>query len=190
MHRRTNYYDSTGDPQNIQQRKWNYPLPLSGGVYSPNLVVMRDTENNGYAWLREPQLMSFVAVSAISRPKLSWSSGVLQMDDHVAQIIKSKIRLTLAIGITNGHDAIVLGAFGCGAFRCPPNHIAQLFAEVFEEEDYKGKYKTISFAIFDDHNSHHDHNPEGNLLPFQRRFLKNFSNVEPTAREFNDLSIF
>lgn len=28
----------------------------------------------------------------------------------------------------------------------------------------------IVFAIFDDHNAHKAHNPEGNLVPFQRIF--------------------
>ena len=34
--------------------------------------------------------------------------------------------------IAHGHDAVVLGAFGCGAFRNPAAHMAQLFREVSE----------------------------------------------------------
>jgi uncharacterized protein (TIGR02452 family) len=30
----------------------------------------------------------------------------------------------------HGHDAVVLGAFGCGAFRNPAGHMARLFREV------------------------------------------------------------
>src|SRR5689334_5359894 len=74
-----------------------------------------------------------------------------------------------------GHDAIVLSAFGCGAFCNPPATIAQLFWEVISS-GYGGgvekpkTYRQIVFAIFDDHNANRRHNDEGNLLPFQRRF--------------------
>ncbi len=34
------------------------------------------------------------------------------------------------MAIAHGHDAVVLGAFGCGAFRNPAAHMAQLFKEV------------------------------------------------------------
>ena len=32
--------------------------------------------------------------------------------------------------LAHGHDAVVLGAFGCGAFRNPAQHVSQLFKEV------------------------------------------------------------
>jgi uncharacterized protein (TIGR02452 family) len=131
---------------------------------------MRDTESNGYAWLKEPQTLSFIAVAALSRPPLIWVKGEAFMNADSVETMKDKVRTMLGVGLENGHDAIVLGAFGCGAFRCPPKHVAQVFAQVMEEEEYKGKYKVVSFAILDDHNAFHDHNPQGNFVPFQNQF--------------------
>ena len=76
-----------------------------------------------------------------------------------------------------GHDAIVLSAFGCGAFCNPPTTVAQLFWEVISSEYAGGvekpkTYRQIVFAIFDDHNANRRHNDEGNLIPFQRRFAQ------------------
>ena len=68
--------------------------------------------------------------------------------------------------IVKNDDSIVLGAFGCGAFQNPPKHIARLFHEVIDEEEFKDKYKLIAFAILEDHNSPRG----GNLQPFIEEF--------------------
>jgi len=72
----------------------------------------------------------------------------------------------LRIGLLHGHDSIVLGAFGCGAFHNPPHHIAQLFHEVIDEAEFKNKYKLIAFAVLEDLNSPRG----GNLQPFIEEF--------------------
>ena len=71
------------------------------------------------------------------------------------------MRTIFRIGLLHYHDSLVLGAFGCGAFRNPPAHITRLFHEVMEEEEFKNKYKLLVFAILDDHNARLKHNPEG-----------------------------
>ncbi len=47
------------------------------------------------------------------------------------------IRTILRIGLSNGHDALILGAMGCEAFRNPPSHVAKLFHEVIIEPEFK-----------------------------------------------------
>jgi len=49
------------------------------------------------------------------------------------------------VAIANGHDSIVLSAFGCGAYRCPPRQVAELFKQVIGE--YGSYFKKIVFAI-------------------------------------------
>ena len=41
----------------------------------------------------------------------------------------------------------ILGAFGCGAFKNPPEVVAQAFYEVIYEMGYKKYFKRIVFAI-------------------------------------------
>ncbi len=151
--------------------KWQYPMKKrTGGIYSPNVTVFRGSENNGYCLLIKPYKIAFVSVAAIFQPKVGRDERGFYLVESEAEITKEKMRTIMRIAIFNHHDSIVLSAFGCGAFCNPPNHIAELFKEVFEELEFKNKMKAIVFAIFDDHNSWRKHNPEGNVLPFVREF--------------------
>ena len=111
--------------------------------------------------------MSFIAVAGINRPALEAPERIVP---DLVEPVKNKIRTIFRIGLLNGHDSLVLGALGCGAFRNPPSHIAELFHEIMEESEFKNKYKLLLFAILDDHNAKLKHNPDGNYLPFVREF--------------------
>ncbi|KAF0520292.1 hypothetical protein F8M41_016421 [Gigaspora margarita] len=172
LFRRTNLFEYHEPKKN----EW-YPIPEFGGIYCPNATVIRSSEADKYSFLEVPEKMSFVAVSALRRPKIiSNPSGGHTMHPEAKDTTRKKIQAILNIGLENGHDCIILSAFGCGAFRNPPSIIAQLFYEVISEEYAGGgknlprTYRHISFAIIDDQNANKKHNVEGNYVPFQRRF--------------------
>ena len=48
---------------------------------------------------------------------------------------------------------MILGALGCGAFRNPPKHVAELFKEVINESEFKNIFRRVYFVIKEDHNS-------------------------------------
>jgi uncharacterized protein (TIGR02452 family) len=153
----------------------HYPLDRDfGGVYTPDAVVFRGTEQDGYPLLDAYYRMSFIAVPAMSHPNLErieTSDGFAwRIVPELVDGTKNKMRTIFRIGLLHGHDALVLGAFGCGAFRNPANHIAQLFHEVMEEEEFKNRYKLICFAIIEDHNAHKEPNLDGNYRPFKDEF--------------------
>lgn len=139
----------------------------SGAIYSPNIAVFRSSEAKGYRFLETPFLLSFIACAALTNPPLlrSKQRGFFMVDDAVERM-QAKIRTILAVAAAHGHDSLVLSAFGCGAFCCPPNQVAELFKQVMAEEPFEGRFKSIFFAIFDDHNARRQHNPEGNVKPF------------------------
>ncbi|KAJ3291154.1 hypothetical protein HK104_006309 [Borealophlyctis nickersoniae] len=152
-----------------------YPIPDAGAIYSPDVVVFRGEESQGYPFLSQPYKVAMVACAAIYRPELTTSpTGAQTYPPHVATIYKRKIRAMLNIGLLKGHDAAVLSAFGCGAFMNPPGAMAELFRQVIGEEymangaEGAAGYKEIVFAIFDDQHTGMRHNPEGNLVPFQK----------------------
>lgn len=147
-----------------------YPLNRDfGGVYTPDALLFREDEQHGYKLMDTPMRLSFIAVAGINRPDLK---DATHPADSMIEGTKNKMRTILRIGLLHGHDSLVLGALGCGAFCNPPSHIAKLFHEVFEEPEFKNKYRLISFAILDDHNAHRAHNPEGNYKPFVEEFSK------------------
>jgi uncharacterized protein (TIGR02452 family) len=162
------YGDQYGVPRSSVR---GYPMGReSGAIYSPRATVFRSSESTGYAFLRHPYTMSFMSVPAIPDPDTEIRDGRLWLTERMARATKEKIRAILRVSAHHGHDSAVLSAFGCGAFRNPPHHMAALFAEVFEEPEFRGVFRALTFAIIDDHNAWRGHNPEGNLIPFQRLF--------------------
>ena len=157
-------------------RKSNYQYPLDrnfGGIYTPDAIVFRGTEQDGYPLLDTPYRMSFIAVAGINRPTLESPERI---SSDLVEPVKNKIRTIFRIGLLHGHDSLVLGALGCGAFRNPPSHTARLFHEVMEEPEFKNKYRLLLFAILDDHNARLKHNPDGNFLPFVKEFTETDKN--------------
>ena len=164
----SNYY-------NIK-RNFNNSYPLdrnSGGIYSKSVTVFRASERNGYCFLQNPFEISVISVPAINRPNLNFINGEYFITKELIEPSKEKIRSILRICGEFNHDCLILSAFGCGAFRNPPNHMAKLFKDVFNEPEFIDRFELVVFAILDDHNTWKAHNPEGNILPFLNEFMNN-----------------
>ena len=178
LFRRTNLFLSLyqfadfAEQYDIHRSKDSYPLDRDfGGVYSPGITVFRGSEANGYCLLSKPYMVSVVSVPAVNHPDLErGSSGAMRIAQPHIEATKNKIRTIFRIAAAHSHDALVLGAFGCGAFANPPRHIAEIFREVFSEDEFIGQFETVVFSIIDDHNSRKAHNPHGNVLPFLEVF--------------------
>jgi len=176
LFRRTNLFRSLyqfvpyASTFNIKRSEKQYPLnERFGGIYTPMATVFREEEKDGFKLLDQPYKLSFITVAGVRNPDLA-AQGL--MTEKFAELTKDKIRTIFRLGLLHGHDSLVLGALGCGAFHNPPHHVARLFHEVMYEKEFKDKYKYIVFAILNDHNSHKEHNPKGNFLPFEEEFMK------------------
>lgn len=167
----------------IKKSEFQYPLdPNYGGIYSPDVILFRDSEKYGCKLLDNPEYVSVITVAAMNRPEID-SKG--RISSHLVEGVKNKMRTIFRIALRHRHDSLVLGAWGCGAFCNPPKHIASLFHEVLKEEEFKNKFRKIVFAIIEDHNSRKAHNPEGNFRPFQEEFcIKNASTEQYNLNRF------
>ena len=147
-----------------------YPMNKDwGGIYSPNVTILRDVISTGYALLDNPSSISIISVAAVKNPTIDKEKLEIKMPKAIERE-KNKMRTILRIGLLHGHDSLILGAFGCGAFHTPPSHIARLFAEIFDEPEFKNKYKGLFFAVLEGRKQ--EHNPEGNVKPFVDIFGK------------------
>lgn len=63
------------------------------------------------------------------------------------ELFKGRIKNIFEAAIDNDVGVIILGAFGCGAFKNPPQIVARAFHEVIEENNYDNYFKKIVFAI-------------------------------------------
>lgn len=85
-----------------------------GAVYSKNVCVFRGAEKEGYPFLAEPYHVSFIAVAADHKPPVVTINGKMRLPPACAERAKRKIQTMFAVALENGHDALVLSAFGCG----------------------------------------------------------------------------
>ena len=61
-------------------------------------------------------------------------------------MLTARIRRIFEIAATNGNEVLILGAFGCGAFRNPPQIVAEVFNAVMQ--DYLCYFDTIEYAVY------------------------------------------
>ncbi len=161
LFRRSNLYKSLyqfadfAPMYGIQKSKYQYPLDFHfGGIYTPDAFFFRGLETDGYPLLDEPY-----ALSVISVPAINIRGHVLSEENYISTT-KDKIRTILRIGLEHSHDALVLSAFGCGAFGNDPRVMSRMFLEIFKEQEFINSFRKIVFAIIDDHNS------KGNFASF------------------------
>ena len=141
----------------------SYPLDRNfGGCFSTGVTVFRATEEEGYRLLNHPWRANFIAVPGMNKPDILISGGEERVAPYHIEGVKNKMRTIFRIAVDNGQKVLVLGALGCGAFRNPPKHTAELFKDVLEEEEFGGVFKRVIFAIKEDHNSR----GSGNYRPF------------------------
>ena len=107
-------------------------------LYSPAVAVIRDEFDN----LSAPWPCSIITAAA---PNLG--HGMAMPLEELRALWRARIARVFEIAVSNGHDSMVLGAWGCGAFRNDPTMVARAFAEVIEK--YEGQFELLLFAVWD-----------------------------------------
>ena len=161
-------YGDLADMVRVKRRAERYPMDnMYGGIYSPDITFFRGTQEEGYALLDETFQAAVISVASLNyNPKHGHNTldnGNIPEADK--PVLKEKIRTILRIGALKGHDSLVLGALGCGAFCTPPAQMARLFHEVLDENEFQGRFSKIVFAIIDGPSSN-------NFKPFLKEFSK------------------
>ena len=62
------------------------------------------------------------------------------------KLLTKRVRRIFEIAVANGNEVLILGAFGCGAFRNPPEIVAKVFNTVMQ--DYISYFDTIEYAVY------------------------------------------
>ncbi len=118
-----------------------YPIEPSQAIYSPGVTIFFQSENSNWKIISTPFKLDFIACPGIKFPVLE-ADKFSQLDKS---ILFDKIDLIFQIAYTHGHDSLVLGALGCGAWKCPAEQVAQIFDQVIKK--WSGVFKLIVFAI-------------------------------------------
>src|SRR5262249_29846216 len=91
----------------------------------------------------EPYVCCFVTSPAMNVGAIS---GIDR--DSVRTEMHERVEKVLAIMAGHGHEAAVLGAWGCGVFKNDPEMIAELFAKALRGR-FSGAFVKVVFAVLD-----------------------------------------
>jgi uncharacterized protein (TIGR02452 family) len=137
LFRRSNYFLSL-------DRKL-YPLFANDCIYSPAITVFRKSEANNWQIYDKYYKLDFIACPGIKYPVIEYQNGMKKLNNNDVAILKNKIRHIIHIAYIHNHDVVILGAMGCGAWKNPSHHVAEIFREILSEFD--GCFSKIVFAI-------------------------------------------
>jgi len=182
--RRTTLYGALGTTKlknkalknlSVMQFRYNtdYKIPEFGCIASRNIQVLRD---KNYKFLDEPKFIDVISSAAYNMNEKFVGNDRDKFKDgkDFEDKTKNKLRNILKTAILSGHNAVVLSAFGCGAFASDPKVVSKIFNEVLNEKSdikelkgklYKDAIKAV-FAIIGDHND-----TKGNYQTFKREFV-------------------
>lgn len=117
-----------------------YPIGHDELLYTTHVQVFkRDSDGSR---IETPFPVDVITCPGLRNPKLTPSSGLSATD--TAHLV-TKIRTIFGAARRKGVTHLVLGALGCGAWKCPPRQVADAFKSVCEEHD--GAFEKIVFAI-------------------------------------------
>ena len=155
-----------GDPKykNVRDsgvpiKEIGYPHDMNyGGIYSPGVTFFRNNISKFYTLRDKTFKCDVITVAALCFNGKSHYAGIdelaFQAEDggftpEGKEIMLNKIRTIFRMGVKNKKDALVLGAFGCGAYELPIPEVVRLFHIVINEPEFVNKFRILVFAILE-----------------------------------------
>ena len=126
-----------GDRMYSEHRQRPQPDSTDWAIYSPDVPVLRTDDGTE---LPHPWLLSFITCAAPYAPKVG--------QPRSGDLLQRRIHRVLEIAAAYGHAAVVLGAWGCGAFQNDPARTALDFRDALEN-DFSGSFTDVVFAVTD-----------------------------------------
>ncbi len=145
--RSSNLYLCLSDAKNLNDfytyhRNLNSPIYTDRLIYTKDITVFKTDDELPH--MMDKKDFFYVDVITCGAPCIA---NINIDTKELKQIFKKRIKNIFEVAIENNVDILVLGAFGCGAFRNPPRIVAKAFKETIEENLYNTEFKQIVFAI-------------------------------------------
>lgn len=174
-----------GDPKykhiresGVPTKQPGYPLDRNfGGIYTPDVTFFRHSKSRFFTFREVPFTCGVITVAALSFNGRTEFCGAKEITYRTAsggftpdgeEIMLNKIRTIFRMGVEHGKDALILGAFGCGAYKLPVPDVVRLFRMVMEEPEFKNKFRLIVFAILE--SSRKPNGLDGKFADFYHEF--------------------
>ena len=112
-------------------------------IYSPDVPVFR--LDNGDL-LEAPWPLSILTSPAANANALEFEAP--EQLPQIPTAMTKRVRKVLSVAAAHGHDRLVLGAWGCGAFGIPSATVAPIFRAALLGR-FAGVFRVVVFAITD-----------------------------------------
>ena len=127
------------------------PLHNDDIIYTKDVIVFKDDD---YQPLPKPFTVDVITCAAPtlreqSSNRYNPSDGDKAPDitpEDLLALHERRGQQILSAAVANGAQVIILGAFGCGAFKNDPAVVAQAYANILPE--YLHYFRTIEFAVY------------------------------------------
>ena len=136
-------------------RKASNPLYNNDCIYTPDVCVFKSDTNFPEALPKDEwwnvNILICAAPNLRERPSNAMNPRVGDVavkitSAELEKLLTKRIRRIFEIAIAKGNEVLILGAFGCGAFRNPPEIVAKVFNTVMQ--DYLCYFDTIEYAVY------------------------------------------
>lgn len=139
----------------IPHRNAKDPLHNDDIIYSPDVIICK-TDDGNFSRLPDDEFVK-IDVITCAAPNLrenpqndfnqeGTNSAVNISDEDLYKLHLKRARAILNIAVANDVEILVLGAFGCGAFRNNPKIVAKAYKDALK--GYWNRFQEIEFAIF------------------------------------------
>jgi len=132
-----------GNPMYAYHQAQGDALYSDYAIYSPDVPVFRDDDGT---LLPRPYLCAFITSPAVNAKVVLERDRGRRAEIHSA--MRRRIHKVLTIAAAHGHEALVLGAWGCGVFRNDCGEIAELFHDALAHQ-FRTAFSRVAFAILD-----------------------------------------
>ena len=151
-------------------RKAANPLYNNDCIYTPDVCVFKSDTSFPEVLPKDEwwnvNILTCAAPNLRERPSNAMNphagdAAVKITSAELEKLLTKRIRRIFEIAVANGNEVLILGAFGCGAFRNPPEIVAKVFNTVMQ--NYLCYFDTIEYAVY------HTEREVANFEAFKRR---------------------
>ena len=131
-------------------RKSGNPLHNDDIIFTPNVQVLKDDDYRPSVDPFAVDVITCAAPNLRERPANVFNPGdgesVAITPDELLLLHEQRARRILTVAAQNQAEVLILGAFGCGAFRNDPMVVAQAYKNILPE--FLHHFLTIEFAVY------------------------------------------
>lgn len=119
-------------------------------IYTPGVVIIKSDANTSLFRNHNVNVITCAAPNLRETPANAYNhesgEGVKISDEDLLKLHEQRAYAILEVARYYKNEHVILGAFGCGAFRNKPEVVAQAYKNILHE--FNHSFKTIEFAVF------------------------------------------